>query len=330
MAASRVSATTFHRHAKIRRPLPATHESKSAPRAPAGLENQRRTAVSSHASAADSGEIPHQLFLGGIGCNQPRRPFEKILGCFAECRKHQPNHGRAALVVIDARSVDPVALGKPLETIFGLLFRGINRIKMSDQHESGFSLTRTIQKQMISERRILRRHPLGTKPELLKLLGDDLRALQTPARLPVKQLTATSRLRKARASGRCISNPGLRRAKPAFTAGPLPLPSTNRSRRYAAPVPCEGRSARFKALFRRSALFLWMIPRLAALSSAAEAFAYSNFASSSLPAARAARNFFCPDFRALVTLALCRRRPPPWRARFAADFVLAIWLSVES
>ena len=73
-----------------------------------------------------------------------------------------------------------------------------------------------------------------------------------------------------------------------------------------------------------------MMPRLAALSSAAEVLANSAFASSGFPAAIAARTFLCPDLSALMTLALRARRVTLWRARLAADLMFAIRKLVES
>jgi hypothetical protein len=67
-----------------------------------------------------------------------------------------------------------------------------------------------------------------------------------------------------------------------------------------------------------------MIPRFAALSSAAVILANSDFASSSFPAATAARTLFCPDLSALITLELRARRVTPWRARLAADLMFAM------
>jgi hypothetical protein len=82
--------------------------------------------------------------------------------------------------------------------------------------------------------------------------------------------------------------------------------------------------ARLNALLRRAALFLCMMPRLAALSRADETLTYSDFATSSLPAAIAARSFRCPDFKPLRTLELRARRPTSCRARLAADLILAM------
>ena len=69
---------------------------------------------------------------------------------------------------------------------------------MSDQHESGFSLTGAIQKEMISERRILRRYLLSTKPELLKLLDDDLRALQNAGAISGKAVNGYQPLEESK------------------------------------------------------------------------------------------------------------------------------------
>ena len=67
-----------------------------------------------------------------------------------------------------------------------------------------------------------------------------------------------------------------------------------------------------------------MIPRFAALSSAAEILANSDLASSSFPAVTASRTFFWPDLSALVTPVLRARRAMPWRARLAADLMFAL------
>ena len=93
--------------------------------------------------------------------------------------------------------------------------------------------------------------------------------------------------------------------------------STGRSRGQAAGVSGVAASRLFKRAFRRLAAFLWMMPRLAALSSAEMSERMSS--AFDFVAAR-----FCNDPRRLKTLRLRRARPGIWRARLAADLVLAM------
>ncbi len=78
----------------------------------------------------------------------------------------------------------------------------------------------------------------------------------------------------------------------------------------------------FKRAFRRFAAFLWIMPRLAALSMA-EIIACTSFASGF---AAAAEIPFCILRRRVRTLRLRSERTVVRRARLEADFVLAIYL----
>jgi hypothetical protein len=74
---------------------------------------------------------------------------------------------------------------------------------------------------------------------------------------------------------------------------------------------------RFKRAFRRLAAFRWIMPRLAALSSAEMIVRMSS-------AVAPARTRFRNVRNRVRTLRFCRIRVMDWRARLAADLVLAI------
>ena len=77
-------------------------------------------------------------------------------------------------------------------------------------------------------------------------------------------------------------------------------------------------------LLWRFALFLWICPVFTALSIAEENAAAAAAAGALLPAVIAARTFLSSVFMREVTRLFCRVRRSVWRARLAADLVLAM------
>jgi hypothetical protein len=79
--------------------------------------------------------------------------------------------------------------------------------------KDGPFLAGTAEKQMISEAGVIRRHPFGEKPEIMKLRGNNLPIAQNARSIGGKAVNSCQPLKKIERFGKALLQHGILRSK---------------------------------------------------------------------------------------------------------------------